>query len=213
MWTNGESTLIGSAHYDASTNSIVIPGGAVEGDVARYEADEISLGELMGGEVGYCVFHELAHALDPNDIRIGPHGEDVAESLLEPSELEEFERRVQKAKDYYDGIVAFKGQNMVGDVIVNEGQTEINGMRARLAYAAHQDDFDYEAFFERRAYLGRVLRTPKLEQQCILGGDSHPSAYLDINGPNQMFEEFYKTYDVKEGDGMYLDPADRLLFW
>ena len=211
MWN--DPTLVGSAHYEGGTNSFVIPGGSVEGDVARYEAGEMSLGELMGGPVGYTVFHEIAHALDPADIWIGPHGEDVEESLLDPADLEEFERRVQRAKDYYDGIVAFNGQNMVGDVITNEGQTEINGMQARLAYAAHQGDFDYEAFFEKRAHIGRVLHTPEFEQQCILGADSHPSGYLDINGPNQMFEEFYQTYDVGEGDGMYLAPEVRLVFW
>ena len=211
MWT--DPTLVGSAHYEGATNSFVIPGGGVEGDVARYEAGEISLGELMGSPVGYAVFHEIGHALDPKDIQIGPHGEDVEESLLEPADLKEFQTRVQKAKDYYDGIVAFKGQNMVGDVITNEGQTEINGMQARLAYAAHQNGFDYKAFFETRAHLGRVLHTPEFEQQCILGADSHPSGYLDVNGSSQMFEEFYQTYDVKEGDGMYLAPEARLVFW
>ena len=211
MWS--DPTLVGTAHYEGATNSFVIPGGGVEGDVARYEAGEMSLAEFLGGPVGYLTFHESAHSLDPNDIKIGPHGENVEETLLEPADLKEFERRTQKAVDYYDGIVAFKGQNMVGSGIVNEGQTEINAMQARLAYAAHQDDFDYQAFFQKRAEVGRVLRTPELERQCILGADSHPSAYLDINGPNQMFEEFYQTFGVREGDGMYLAPEARLVFW
>ena len=86
-------------------------------------------------------------------------------------------------------------------------------MQARLAYAAKQDDFDYKAFYVKRAEMARVLRTPELEQQCILGGDSHPSAYVDVNVPTQMFEEFYKTYDVKEGDGMYLAPEARIALW
>ena len=86
-------------------------------------------------------------------------------------------------------------------------------MQARLAYAKHHDGFDYKAFFERRPELGRCLRTPEWELQCIRGADSHPSPYLNINSSNQMFEEFYQTYDVKEGDGMYLAPENRLVFW
>lgn len=31
--------------------------------------------------------------------------------------------------------------------------------------------------------------------------DKHPSAHIDVNAPTQMFEEFYETYDVQEGDG------------
>ena len=70
-----------------------------------------------------------------------------------------------------------------------------------------------KAAFENRAEMARCLRTPELEQQCILGGDKHPSAYVDVNGPAQMFEKFYETYDVKEGDGMYLAPEDRIALW
>ena len=133
--------------------------------------------------------------------------------LLEPDDLKEYERRVQKAKDYYDGIVAYTGQNVIGEVCVNEGLTEICGQQARLAYAAKQEGFDYKAFFEARAKPARCLRTPELEQQCILGADKHSSAYLDANGPAQMFEEFYETYDAKEGDGMYLAPDARIALW
>ena len=36
---------------------------------------------------------------------------------------------------------------------------------------------------------------------------------IDVNVPTQMFEEFYEAYDVKEGDGMYLAPEDRIALW
>ena len=209
-----DPSLIGATGaYDGSTNSFHVAAGGVEPDVARYEAGEISLGELMGSSTGYLVFHEIGHALDSADISIDKDGKPMHGSLLEPDDLEEFERRVQKAKDYYDGIVAYTGQNVIGEVCVNEGLTEICGQQARLMYAAKQDDFDYKAFFENRAKMARCLRTPELEQQCILGADKHPSAYVDVNGPTQMFEKFYETYDVKEGDGMYLAPEARVVLW
>ena len=173
----------------------------------------LSLSELMGSSTGYMVFHEIGHSLDSIDISIDKDGNAMEGSLLEPDDLKEFERRVQKATDYYDGMTAYTGQNVVGKVCVNEGFTEICAQQARLAYAAKQDNFDYKAFFENRAKMARVLRTPELEQQCILGGDSHPSAYIDVNCPAQMFEEFYETYDVKEGDGMYLAPDERVVLW
>ena len=43
--------------------------------------------------------------------------------------------------------------------------------------------------------------------------DEHPRDYLRTNVPVQQFEEFYETYDVREGDNMYLAPEDRLLIW
>ena len=119
----------------------------------------------------------------------------------------------EKLCEKLDGITAFTGQNVIGDVCVNEGLTEICGMQARLAYASDKEDFDYKAFFESRAKMIRNLRTPEFEQQCIQGGDTHPSAYLDTNGAMQQFDEFYETYDVQEGDGMYLAPEARIALW
>ena len=29
----------------------------------------------------------------------------------------------------------------------------------------------------------------------------------------QQFDEFYETYDIKEGDGMYIAPEKRIAVW
>ena len=42
--------------------------------------------------------------------------------------------------------------------------------------------------------------------------DRHPGAYIDINGTFRQFEEFMQAFDVREGDGMYLAPEDRVVF-
>ncbi|WP_081675883.1 M13-type metalloendopeptidase [Butyrivibrio sp. AC2005] len=47
----------------------------------------------------------------------------------------------------------------------------------------------------------------------ILKDDPHPLAYLRVNTVVQQFDEFYEPYDVKEGDGMYLAPEDRIVVW
>ncbi|MBQ7564536.1 MAG: hypothetical protein IJT16_11170 [Lachnospiraceae bacterium] len=43
--------------------------------------------------------------------------------------------------------------------------------------------------------------------------DVHPLDYLRVNVGLQQFDEFYEAFDVKEGDGMYLAPEDRVLVW
>ncbi len=46
-----------------------------------------------------------------------------------------------------------------------------------------------------------------------MGLDSHPLPYLDTNVTFQQFDEFNDAFDVKEGDGMYLAPDERLVLW
>ena len=43
--------------------------------------------------------------------------------------------------------------------------------------------------------------------------DLHAPAYLRTNVTLQQFDEFLETYDIKEGDNVYLAPEDRILVW
>ena len=43
--------------------------------------------------------------------------------------------------------------------------------------------------------------------------NEHPLYYLRINATCQQFDEFFETYDIKEGDLMYLAPEDRISIW
>ena len=43
--------------------------------------------------------------------------------------------------------------------------------------------------------------------------DSHPLHYLRTNVTLQQFDEFIDTYDIREGNNMYLAPKDRILVW
>ena len=43
--------------------------------------------------------------------------------------------------------------------------------------------------------------------------DPHPVHYLRINATLAQFEEFDEFYDIREGDGMYLSPEDRVAVW
>ena len=43
--------------------------------------------------------------------------------------------------------------------------------------------------------------------------DTHAFSYLRVNVNLQMLDEFYEAFDVKESDGMYVKPEDRLAVW
>ena len=43
--------------------------------------------------------------------------------------------------------------------------------------------------------------------------DTHPLPYLRVNAVVQQFDEFYETFGIEPGDGMYLTPAARLEVW
>ena len=46
-----------------------------------------------------------------------------------------------------------------------------------------------------------------------LEDDVHSPDIVRVNAVLSCFQEFYDTYDVKEGDGMYIAPEGRVIRW
>ena len=60
--------------------------------------------------------------------------------------------------------------------------------------------------------IWRRLSTYEYEVDCLTQ-DPHPLHFLRTNATLQQFEEFYETYDIQPGDGMYLAPEKRVAVW
>ena len=88
----------------------------------------------------------------------------------------------------------------------------MGSMKCMLAIAKERENFNYNAFFRQFA---RVWRTKMLPNALIIAvtTDSHPLGCLRTNVTLQQFEEFYETYGIQPGDGMYLAPEDRIAVW
>ena len=86
------------------------------------------------------------------------------------------------------------------------------GVKSLLAIANKKDNFDYKLFFEHYAKIWKRLSTREFEYMCLTK-DVHPLHYLRTNVTVQQFDEFYDTFDIQSGDGMYLAPQDRINVW
>ena len=53
----------------------------------------------------------------------------------------------------------------------------------------------------------------KSNQMLAIKTDTHPLPYLRCNYTLMQIDEFYETYDIKPGDGMYLAPDERISIW
>ena len=71
---------------------------------------------------------------------------------------------------------------------------------------------EHKTFFKANARLWRNLSSPEFDYYVAVQ-DPHPLDYLRANVVEQQYEEFYETFGVEEGDGMYLAPQDRIAVW
>ena len=62
------------------------------------------------------------------------------------------------------------------------------------------------------AQSSRILWRPKLIE-LLVKTDPHAPDEFRVNGVLPNIDAFYKTYDVKQGDKMYLPPDQRIRIW
>ncbi|WP_277423761.1 M13-type metalloendopeptidase [Streptococcus tangpeifui] len=49
--------------------------------------------------------------------------------------------------------------------------------------------------------------------KSVIPTDVHAPAELRVNQVVKNMDDFYKAYDIKKGDKMYMDKKDRLTIW
>ena len=181
-------------------------GGILGGDL--YNTD-MSKEELLAN-VGDTIAHEISHAFDTTGCQFDEKGN--LRNWWTQEDGTAFAARADKLAAYYDEIEPFQDVNCVGSQIEGEAIADLVAVKIMLRIAGKEDDFDYDRFFRSFSESWRTITTTQSEYYTLLQ-DTHPLAYLRVNAVVQQFQEFYDTYGIRQGDGMYLPPDKRLEVW
>ena len=195
-----------NACYDPYDNSINILAGLLSSPM--YEKDA-SFEENLGG-IGVVIGHEISHAFDVAGSQYDKDGR--LTDWWTDEDRAAFSERAQKLIDYYNKIEPLPGIRYNGEHVQGEAIADLGGVKSTLRVASKEKDFDYDKYFSNIAEVWAVKRL-KSEETKRITLDEHPVPYLRINIPVQQYDEFVETYGVKEGDGMYVAPEDRICVW
>ncbi len=195
-----------NASYSITENAMTILAGILGG--VFYDPD-MTYEEKLGG-IGMVIAHEISHAFDDDGANYDAEGH--LNNWWEPEDYAAFRARADKLTAYYDSYEPYPGGTYSGAQVQSEAIADMTSMKCMLAIASTREGFDYNAFFRQFA---TVWRTKMLRSALTLtlATDPHPLGCLRTNVTVQQFEEFYETYDIRPGDGMYLAPEDRIAVW
>ena len=70
----------------------------------------------------------------------------------------------------------------------------------------------YEEYFANWAKVWCLKAKPEY-LQLLLNLDVHGPSILRANMPPRNFKEWYKTFDVKDTDQMYIPEEERVVIW
>ena len=195
-----------NAFYGFADNSISIIRGILGGAFYR---EDMSNEELYAA-IGVVIGHEITHAFDPNGAQFDAQGN--MNDWWTEEDHAAFTARAEKLAAYYDAMTAFGGYRVQGKNIQGEAIADMAGVKCMLGLLEQKGDVDYDAFFTAYAKVWRKVLTKEFDYFALMQ-DPHPLSYLRLNATLQQFEQFYKTYDIREGDGMYLAPENRVMVW
>ena len=202
------STTQVNAFYASTKNAIVINIGILEAPLYSRDASFEEKLACMGTIIG----HEMSHAFDSRGIYYDAEGK--YNGVVTSDELTAWSSASSQIIAHLSSHEPFDGSGSYNSSSTITGETiaDIEGVRVCLLLAKDYEDFDYDLFFRSYAMHWRRLNT-KYNETDLIKNDNHPLAYLRINYTLMQFEEFDETYDIKPGDGMYLDPAYRIKIW
>lgn len=195
-----------NACYVQTSNDITFPAAILQPPMYDSKA---SYEENLGG-IGYVIAHEITHAFDNNGAKFDENGN--AADWWEPEDYEAFEVLCDKMIDFYDGCEGIAGIPMNGTLTLSENVADQGAVQCITEVASRLENPDYKALYRSMAKSWASTKTR--EYAVYMSSlDVHSDDKLRINRVVVNCDEFYKAFDIKEGDGMYVPENERVRIW
>ncbi len=205
-----------NAYYNPAWNEVVFPAAILQPPFFNVEADDAA----NYGGIGAVIGHEIGHGFDDQGRKFDGNG-NLRDWWTEDDNARFLERK-NKLKAQYDSYEVIDGLTINGEFTSGENIGDLGGLG--IAYKAYRLSLDGEEppvidgfTGDQRFFLGfgqiwRGKARPE-ETKRLLTIDPHSPPKFRANGSAVNVDAFYAAFDVKEGDGMYLPPDERVKIW
>ncbi|HEY0304481.1 MAG TPA: M13 family metallopeptidase, partial [Longimicrobiales bacterium] len=205
-----------NASYNASNNEITFPAGILQPPFFNVDADDA----VNYGAIGAVIGHEISHGFDDQGRKSDGNGN--LRDWWTAEDAKKFEERTTKLGAQYESYEPLPGMKINGKLTMGENIGDLSGMA--VAYRAYKislngreapviDGFTGDQrFFMGWAQVWRIkARDEALRNQLLT--DSHSPGKYRAFVPLTNFDPFYTAWDIKPGDKLYREPADRVKIW
>ena len=195
-----------NAYYDATSNSINFPAGILQAPLYDVNADYT---ENLGG-IGYIIAHEITHAFDNNGAQFDAKGNQS--NWWTEEDYAAFQTLCTEVEAFYDGVEAIPGVACNGELTISENVADLGALACIPPIEGRQSEPDYNTLFESVARTWRSAASREM-RTYLSTLDVHAPDKLRGNRVLQSLDEFFETFDIQPGDGMYLAPEKRVQVW
>jgi len=213
----GMSPQTVNAYYNPSYNEIVFPAAILQPPFYNYQADEA----VNYGGIGAVIGHEISHGFDDAGARYNDEGNLV--NWWTDEDLKQFTALGTALADQYSALEPLPGIHVDGKFTLGENIGDLGGINAaydglQLYLKANPNPGLIDGYTpEQRFFISwaTIWRT-KIRDEAIksqVKTDPHTPGMYRAYVPIQNIDAFYQAFDLKPGDGMYIDPEKRVKIW
>ena len=206
-----------NAYYNPAYNEIVFPAAILQPPFFDFTADAA----VNYGGIGGVIGHEISHGFDDSGADYDAYGNLV--NWWTEKDLNEFNSLGEKLADQYSALEVLPETFINGKFTLGENIGDVGGIHAAFdALAIHHEEngkpapidgfSSEERFFLSWGTIWRgKIRNEALKNQVRT--DPHSTGYNRANQPLKNMDAFYATFNVQEGDQMYLPKEERVYIW
>lgn len=205
-----------NAYYNPSMNEIVFPAGILQPPFFNAQADDA----VNYGGIGAVIGHEMTHGFDDEGRNFDAHGN--LTSWWQPEDSVKFTAKARMIVDQFNKYTVNDSLHVNGELTLGENIADLGGLSiAYQAFKLTPEGKSHEKIDgltpDQRFFLGFAtiwagsIRPENAAQRIIT--DPHSPALYRVNGPLSNMPEFYKAFDVKEGDLMFRPDSERAKIW
>ncbi|GLS83090.1 M13 family metallopeptidase [Paraferrimonas haliotis] len=205
-----------NAYYNPTMNEIVFPAAILQPPFFNMAADDA----VNYGGIGAVIGHEMGHGFDDQGARYD--GDGNLKNWWTEDDLKAFGKRTKQLVDQFNGYYVFDDLHVNGELTLGENIGDLSGIT--IAYKAYKMSLNGKEApvidgltGDQRFFIGftQIWRGMYQEQALRnrVATDPHSPGEFRALGSLSNTPEFYKAFDVKEGDAMYLPPEKRVKIW
>jgi len=205
-----------NAYYNPTFNEIVFPAAILQPPFFDTNADAA----INYGGVGAVIGHEMGHGYDDQGAKSDENG--ILRSWWKKEDEKRFQEKTKMLSAQYSQFSPLPGLHVNGDFTSGENMGDLGGLS--VAHAAYQISLQgkpapvLDGFTgDQRFYLGwaQVWRTLTRDEimRLLVTSDFHSPAQYRINGIVRNIDGWYDAFGAKEGEKLYLKPAERVRLW
>ncbi|MEO8768442.1 MAG: M13 family metallopeptidase [Ferruginibacter sp.] len=205
-----------NAYYNPTFNEIVFPAGILQFPYFDGNVDDA----LNYGGVGMIIGHEMTHGFDDQGAQYDKDGN--LKNWWSKEDYEKFKAKGLQVVKLYSSFIVLDSVHVNGSLTQGENTADIGGIA--IAYDAFKmtkqgsdttkiDGLTGDQRFFLAYAQGWRKKIKDESMRTQINTNPHSPAMYRVWGPLMNFEPFYKAFNIKEGDKMYIAPKDRIKIW